>query len=120
MAPIESGKRRDWRKGGGGHGGSDAKDKVKVEEGAMAEDGSVDMANALAKIRALTGMTRVQVNKISVYRGTNSFSLLSASCAYTVYICTKYILRVLPRRPFVHKPLGTLKPVLLIVWNGFE
>lgn len=66
VAPIVSWKHRDSRKGSDGHRSSD---KVDVEnaEGTMVEDGSVDMANALAKIRALTGMTRVQVSVFFSY-----------------------------------------------------
>lgn len=69
VAPLASWKRRDSRKGGGGHRGSDAKVDVKIVEDTMVEDGSVDMANALAKIRALTGMTRVQVSVFFVVHG---------------------------------------------------
>lgn len=70
VEPIECRKRRDSRKGGVGLGGSDAM----VAEGTAIGDRNVDMANALAKIRALTGMTRVQV---SVSPPASGFDLAS-------------------------------------------
>lgn len=87
VAPIESRKGRDSRKGGGGHQGSDAKVKVEIAEGTMVEDGSVDMANALAKIRALTGMTRVQVSN-SVHASWYKWLQLADGFRY-IFIFTK-------------------------------